>query len=322
MFSLIGKLLGQLFLTICKLSCISMLSLHSNDAQIQYLRLEVQKLRTANSVMKQCIRRNRLKPSFITRCRMILFTHRFRLPLRQIHHYLPITSSTIQRYISKAEHNLFALRTRSSKPRFSPKKTPLEIESLIWQIKSANPDWGYLRIAIHIWHIKVFISPSTVRRILLKPRPKTGRSKAKLDDEKPLSITANEPNSLWSLDLTTLYLFGIFPVYVLGVIDHYSRKVLCLSSTFNPTAEWAGNEVKNLFSSFATPKQIITDNGSVFLSSYFKKLTASNNFRHVRTSVRHPQSNGKIERFFQSLKHEFLHLFFLTSKKHLDSLLS
>lgn len=125
MLSLIGKLLGQLLLTACKLSRISLFSPRSNDAQIQYLLLEVQKLKTANSVMKQYIRRNRLKSSFITRCRMIIFTYRFRLPLRQIHHYLPITSSTIQRYISKAGHNLFALRTRPSKPRFSPKKTLL-----------------------------------------------------------------------------------------------------------------------------------------------------------------------------------------------------
>lgn len=138
MFKFTGKLLGQLFLTVCRLSRISFLPFHSNDTQIRYLQSEIKKLKTANSVMKQFIRRNRLKPSFISRCRMIFFTLRFQMPLRQIHHYLPISKSTIQRYISKVRHNLFDLRTRSSKPLSSPKKTPLEVESLIWQVKDAN----------------------------------------------------------------------------------------------------------------------------------------------------------------------------------------
>ncbi len=69
-------------------------------------------------------------------------------------------------------------------------------------------------------------------------------------------------------------------------------------------------------------KQLITDNGSPFVSGSFKQLTASNKITHIKTSIRHPQSNGKIERFFQSLKYEFLYFLFLTSKRHLDNLLS
>lgn len=163
MLSLIGRLLGQLFLTVCKLSHISFLPLHSKDTQIRYLQSEIKKLKTANSVMKQFIRRNRLKPSFTSRCRMVLFTFRFHVPLRQIHHYLPITSSTIQRYISKVGKNLFDLRSKTSKPFSSPHKTRPDIVSLVWRIKDDNPDWGYLRITIHLWHLKVFMSPSTVR---------------------------------------------------------------------------------------------------------------------------------------------------------------
>lgn len=322
MLKLTGKLLGLLFLALCKLSRIFFLP-YSADPQIQFLQTEIKRLKAANSVMKQYIHRNHLKPSFIARCRMILFSFRFQIPFRRIHLYLPINKSTIQRYISKARNNLFDLSTKSSRPLSSPHRTAPDIVSLICNIKADNPNWGYLRISIHLWHLKIFISPSTVRRVLQKPRPKPGRFKDKPKDEKPLlSITATEHNSLWSLDLTTLYIFGIFPVYILGIIDHYSRKVFCLSSTFHPNAEWVGNELKNQFLIFGFPKRIITDNGSPFVSGSFKKLMTLNNIKHVKTSIRHPQSNGKIERFFQSLKHEFLYFFFLTSKRHLDSLLS
>lgn len=322
MLKLIGKLLGLLFLALCKLSRIFFLP-YSADPQIQFLQTEIKRLKAANSVMKQYIHRNHLKPSFIARCRMVLFAFRFQIPFRRIHQYLPITKSTIQRYISKTRNNLLDLRTKSSRPLSSPHRTAPDIVSLIWNIKADNPNWGYLRISIHLWHLKIFISPSTVRRFLQKPRPKPGRFKGNVKVKKPLLIiTAQEPNYLWSLDLTTLYIFGIFPVYILGIIDHYSRKVFCLSSTFHPNAEWVGSELKNLFLLFGFPKRIITDNGSPFVSGSFKQLTESNKITHIKTSIRHPQSNGKIERFFQSLKYEFLNFLFLTSKRHLDSLLS
>ena len=106
------------------------------------------------------------------------------------------------------------------------------------------------------------------------------------------------PNALWSIDLTTLRVFGIFKVYVLGIIDHYSRKVFCLSSTFHPTAEWIVCELKRVFGVFGVPKRIITDNGGQFISTDFQELMTISGINHARTSVGHPQTNGKIERFF------------------------
>jgi putative transposase len=73
---------------------------------------------------------------------------------------------------------------------------------------------------------------------------------------------------------------------------------------------------------FGVPKRIITDNGSQVISTAFQELMTTCGINHVRTSVGHPQTNGKIERFFQSLKYEFLCLFFLRSKGHLDGLLA
>jgi hypothetical protein len=253
--------------------------------------------------MRQLIRKERMKSSFMAKSRMILYVFYFKIPLRRIHLYLPIATSTIRRYIVQAGNNLFSLRARSPRPKSSPQKTALDIVSLVWRIKDDNFSWGYFRIALQLWHLNIFISPSTVRRILLRPRPKSGRSSTRKDKRKPLrTITVNGPNALWSLDFTTLNLFGVFPVYVLGVIDQYSRKIFCLASTFHPTAEWTVQELQKLFATFGKPKSILTDNGSAFVSTPFRELTSSLNIRHIKTSVRHPQTNGKIKRFFQSLK--------------------
>ncbi len=319
-----GRLIGRLFLFICKLYR----SYHSIRQQsllpeIFFLQEEIKRLRTANSIMKQYIRRKRFKPSLLTKCRMVLFAFRFNVSRRRIHRYLPISKSTILRYISMVKKNFFGLILKPSRSFLPVNKTPRDIETLVWKFKDENPSWGYLRIVLHLWHIRIFLSPSTLRRILLRPRPVPAPPrKDGTGGKKFKSIVAIRPNTLWSLDLTTVRVFGIFKVYVLGIIDHYSRKVFCLSSTFHPTAEWIVCELKKVCEVFGMPKRIITDNGGQFISTAFQELMTTCGINHVRTSVGHPQTNGKIERFFQSLKYEFVSLFFLRSKGHLDGLLS
>ena len=51
---------------------------------------------------------------------------------------------------------------------------------------------------------------------------------------------------------------------------------------------------------------IISDNGSQFISGDFRKFLNEVGLSHVRTSVRHPQSNGKLERFHRTIKEECL----------------
>lgn len=322
MFSLLGKLLGFMFIQLCTIcGRIHTTLRNTRPSEIAYLRQEISRLSSANRIMKQFIRKRRMKPPFLIKLRIVVFALMFRVPVRRIHCYLPSTRSTIRRYIATILTNLLDLRTRSSKPRSSPRKTPTVIAALVHKMKKDNPSWGYLRIAIHLWKLHVLMSPSTVRRILLSllPTPTSTRTHAHDAHKK---IVATKPNHLWSIDLTTVHILGVFPIYILGIIDHFSRKVVCLSSTLHPTAEWAVHELKTVFSSFGVPRAIITDNGSIFVSNLFRSFLASQSAAHIRTAVRHPQTNGKIERFFQSLKHEFLCLFFLTSKKRLDGLLA
>ncbi len=324
MLYLPGRLIGKLFLFICKLyRSYRRMRRQALPPEIFFLQEEIIRLRTANSIMKQYIKRKRFKPSLLTKCRMLLFAFRFNVPHRRIHLYLPISKSTILRYISMVKNDFFGLVFKRSLSFLPANKTPRDIETLVWKFKDENPSWGYLRIALHLWHIRIFLSPSTVRRILLRPRPEPVRPrKDGTDGKKFKSIVAIRPNALWSLDLTTLRVFGIFKVYVLGIIDHYSRKVFCLSSTFHSTAEWIVCELNKVCGVFGVPERIITDNGGQFISTVFQELMTISGINHARTSVGHPQTNGKIERFFQSLKYEFMSLFFLRSKGHLDGLLA
>jgi len=53
-----------------------------------------------------------------------------------------------------------------------------------------------------------------------------------------------------------------------------------------------------------TRPRVISDNGPLFISKDFKEFIRIGGTDHVRTSPYYPQSNGKIERWHQSLKKE------------------
>ena len=56
-------------------------------------------------------------------------------------------------------------------------------------------------------------------------------------------------------------------------------------------------------------ERVMTDNGSAFRSSDFRQLCASRNIRHIRTRPYTPRTNGKAERFIQTLLREWAYRF-------------
>lgn len=51
-------------------------------------------------------------------------------------------------------------------------QTSPEIVNLVWRVHDENPAWGRWRIAQTLWRLLLFLSPSTIRNILKRPRPK------------------------------------------------------------------------------------------------------------------------------------------------------
>ena len=58
----------------------------------------------------------------------------------------------------------------------------------------------------------------------------------------------------------------------------------------------------NFFSTFGLPKSIQSDQGSNFTSKLFSQIISSLSIKHQKSSAYHPQSQGALERFHQTLK--------------------
>jgi putative transposase len=156
----------------------------------------------------------------------------------------------------------------------------------------------------------------------------TGLNSPKRDYHKPekklpikdRAIKGKYPNHLWSIDFTTVYIW-FKQLYILAIIDHYSRKVMALVTTFNPTADWTIVNITKVIQTYGKPKHLITDKGGQFRAGIFIKFLKGFGIQHRYASISKANGNSKVERFFLSLKYELLNLYLFFSKSKVDRLL-
>ena len=89
---------------------------------------------------------------------------------------------------------------------------------------------------------------------------------------------------------------------VFGVLDHGSRAALVLRRMRTPTTIDLLRVLLDAFERYGTPKFLRTDNEAVFASPLFTLVLALAGVRHQRTDRFCPWRNGRIERFFWTLK--------------------
>ncbi|CAM4342636.1 unnamed protein product [Lepidochelys kempii] len=89
--------------------------------------------------------------------------------------------------------------------------------------------------------------------------------------------------------------------YILGVVDFATRypEAVPLASI---EADTVANVLLTIFSRVGFPKEVLTDQGSNFMSALLRCLWEKCGVRHDWASAYHPQSNGLVERFNGTLK--------------------
>lgn len=92
-------------------------------------------------------------------------------------------------------------------------------------------------------------------------------------------------------------------VWVFAVIDDASRKILAAIECNSPTTKTSIEGMK-LALEFGKIKQCISDRGSQFMNnmngySEFQEFLKLSGIKHIKCKIKHPQSNGKIEKWFE-----------------------
>lgn len=231
----------------------------------------------------------------------------FQVPRRRVREYFGLARSTLYRWLHQEEE-------AGEPPRGAVNKTPEELADLVFEIAKANPHWGRFRIAGQLALLKVFLSASAVRNVLFRPRPRNRKvrvafapHKASLEGTLPSPhIPASYPNHVWSVDLTQVLRWGIFPVYILVAIDHFSRKIVAVRPLEGPNAGWVVEAMEDAFRKCGAPKHIISDRGVQFTSGAFKELLERYDIKQRFGAVGKHGSIAVTERAIETLKYEWL----------------
>ena len=113
------------------------------------------------------------------------------------------------------------------------------------------------------------------------------------------------PNSLWHTDWTECPFTG---KQLIAFIDDHSRFIVHAEYFENATTENTILAFSNAINKCGIPKNILTDNGVQFhIHGNFEKFCDEHEIKHILGRVHHPQTNGKIERWFGTYKLEFKH---------------
>lgn len=201
---------------------------------------------------------------------------------------------------------------------YQPKEAPgdpdLVILEAILEVLKEKPFYGYRRIARELSYLDV--TRKQIRRIMKKADlraiyPGLQLSKpAKGSKKYPYLLRGLNiwlPNQAWASDITYIKLSG-GSVYLVAIIDLYSRKVLSWRVSNTMDAQFCVAALEEAIAHYGIPSIFNTDQGSQFTSDDFISVLEEHGIQISMDSVNRALDNIFVERFWRSLKYEDIYL--------------
>jgi len=179
-------------------------------------------------------------------------------------------------------------------------------------LKEEHPDWGQDRIAAVLLRSKGFSAGATaIGRVLVHAGylsvPDTCRPHA----QEPKRFERSKPNQLWQTDLFTFVLKRENRrVHLVGFLDDHSRFVVGYGLHATASGALVRETMLASVANFGAPEEVLTDNGTQYVTwrgkSAFTRLCERRGIKQIVARPRHPETLGKIERFWGTLWREML----------------
>lgn len=206
------------------------------------------------------------------------------------------------------------LSNHSSAPFYQPLKTDVLTENLILELRKGYPALGAKKIKRILENQgKTMPCVSTVNAILKRNNCITKAASLAATPYK--RFEKEHPNDMWQADFK-----GHFPLingvrcHPLNVIDDCSRFNLCIDAKENEQFLSTKISFERLFREFGTPKALLCDNGNPWGTSqttgytHFEVWLMKHKILTIHGRIKHPQTQGKEERFNQTFTKELLNL--------------
>lgn len=198
-----------------------------------------------------------------------------------------------------------SLRDRSRRPRYSPGRTPEEQEERVIELRRRY-GWGARKLKVLLEREGIGLSERTINRVLSR------RGEIRKEDRHRPALSRFErsrPNELWQVDFKGEYkLESGGCCYPLGIIDDQSRYCVGLYSLRRPRYEGVRARLWETFEQYGVPEGMLFDHGTPWWGTAnvlgLTRLAVDLIEQGVRlhwSGIAHPQTQGKVERFFGTL---------------------
>ena len=194
------------------------------------------------------------------------------------------------------------------KPGRKPIPISNEEKTLVVNVREEYPISGAIALEKILDRRGIHIPHNRIHRILkergfAKDEPRKQRQRKWIRYERRYS------NSLWHADW-----FEEKQDQIILLEDDASRFITGYGVFTNATAENSKFVLEQAVGSYGIPKQLMTDHGIQFTSlpretctdprpNVFQQSLKSYGIKHIKARVKHPQSNGKVERAIQTIQH-------------------
>ncbi|MGA1116562.1 MAG: DDE-type integrase/transposase/recombinase [Opitutales bacterium] len=175
----------------------------------------------------------------------------------------------------------------------------LTVRTLIRHLRKEYPDYNWCKkeSSIHRYLHKQHLSKIHLKSQILSPVSK--------------KFETDTPNELWMTDAMhgpSIKSEGerAYRTYLLAFIDDHSRVITGAGFYKAENTESLMDVLYDALTCRGIPQKIYTDQGKVFTCQHLKQVCANLQIRLIHAQPYAPQSKGKIERFFRTVRSDFL----------------
>lgn len=220
--------------------------------------------------------------------------------LKELHGY-SVSIRTLKRWQKRfSKDDSWNLIDNSRKPKTIHYKITERAKKDIINLRKKT-GWGAKRLKKILNHLD--LSHITINKVI-KEQGLTRKEGNRAQRAKYIRFQRKHANSLWHIDDSEFGEKG----KIIAVLDDCSRYCLGILHVNRVDTTIVTKFLDELIKKFGRPKQIISDNGSPYglksKHSKFDRWCRKNDIIHIRTKVKRPQTNGKVERLFETIGKE------------------
>ena len=207
-----------------------------------------------------------------------------------------------------------ALEDRASGPSRVWNRIPDDIRGQIVQLALEETELSPRELAVRFTDTKdYFVSEATAYRLLKAHDLITSPAFIVMKAASEFTDKTTRPNEMWQTDFTYFKIIGWGWMYLSTVLDDFSRYIIAWKLCTNMRAEDVTDTLDLALAASGCDHatvlhkpRLLSDNGPSYIAGELAEYIEANKMSHVRGAPMHPQTQGKIERWHQTLKNRIL----------------